>query len=281
MNVTDVFFNTGGLNWNAINTISNIVLVLALIIITGWYARQVRKQTILMEKNRMEKMILEEIRDVLTPNIRLLEKEIEAIEKREIFWCKRGEEGRFNKLTKIYVDVEYTGAFKDVFEKIHNLEKMFRSRDRSYKNLNRGYTQIEREIRTHDLEKSIENHIKEFNKLREEGKVMDSERVKTIVNYVINKGTPKRRPHTTELYIDFWDKYSDKLLKFRDTRRVKQLDKKIEDQLNRMKKLDSKILDKIKEKREEYRKEYSFNKYEIDPELKKTITNIFPNESVH
>jgi hypothetical protein len=47
MNASDIFFNNGQLNWDAISTISNIVLVLALVIITGWYARQVRKQTIL------------------------------------------------------------------------------------------------------------------------------------------------------------------------------------------------------------------------------------------
>ncbi len=38
--------------------------------------------------------------------------------------------------------------------------------------------------------------------------------------------------------------------------------------LNQLKELDSDLLDKIKEKREEYRKEYHFTKYEIDPKLK-------------
>jgi hypothetical protein len=278
MNVTDIFINNGQLNWDAINTISNIVLVAALVIVTCLYARQVRKQTILMEKDMMRNKILEEIQDVLTPTIYSLEKEIEAIKTNEIFWYKSREEGLFEGLFKIYGN---NGAFKDVFEKIPDLEEVFLSHDNLYSKLNGLYTEIEREIRTHDLEKSIENHITEFNKLKEEGKLMDSERVKTIVNCVINKWNPKRRPHTTELYIDFWDKYSDKLLEFRDTRRVKQLDKAIGDQLNLMKDLDSKILDKIKEKREEYRKEYSFTKYEIDPQLKETITNLSPNESVH
>ena len=281
MNTSDIFFNNGQLNWDAISTISNIILVLALVIITGWYAWQVRKQTILMEKDRMKNKILEEIQDVLNPHILLLEKEVDAIEKDEIFWSKGEAEGRFNKLYKIYVDVEYSGAFKDVFEKIPDLEEMFLSHDNLYSKLNGLYTQIEREIRTHDLEKSIENHITEFNKLREEGKLMDSERVMTIVNYVINKGNPKRRPHTPESYIDFWDKYSDSLLEFRNTPRVKELDKEIEKRLNQLKDLDGNLLDKIKEKREEYRKEYHFNKYEIDPQLKETITNLSPNESVH
>nr|QNO57643.1 hypothetical protein LLBILDAL_00002 [Methanosarcinales archaeon ANME-1 ERB7] len=47
MNTTDILFNTGQWNWDSISTISNIILVLARVIITRWYARQVRKQTIL------------------------------------------------------------------------------------------------------------------------------------------------------------------------------------------------------------------------------------------
>ena len=75
MNATEILFNNGQLNWDAISTISNSILVAALVIITGWYAWQVRKQTILMEKDRMRNKILEEIQDVLTPTINNLEKE--------------------------------------------------------------------------------------------------------------------------------------------------------------------------------------------------------------
>jgi hypothetical protein len=99
MNTTDILFNTGQWNWDAISTISNIILVTALVIITGWYAREVRKQTILMERDRRRNNILEQIQDVLTPTIYSLEKEIEAIEKSEIFWYKSREEGVFDELT--------------------------------------------------------------------------------------------------------------------------------------------------------------------------------------
>jgi hypothetical protein len=75
--------------------LSNIILVTALVLITGWYAWQVRRQTILMERDRRRNKILEEIKDVLTHTIYGLEKEIEAIEKNEIFWYKSGEEGRW------------------------------------------------------------------------------------------------------------------------------------------------------------------------------------------
>ena len=266
MNTTDILFNNGQLNWDAISTISNIILVTTLVLITWLYARQVRRQTILMEKDRMRNNILEEIKDVLTPTIYSLENEIEAIEKSEIFWYKSREEGIFDGLFKIYGN---SGAFKDVFGKFPDLEEMFLSHDNLYGKLNGLYTEIEREIRTPELKERLKNLVNTFNQSREEDKLrwdFDIERI--FGNYVINKGNPKRSPNTIEPRIDFWEEYRDKLLEFRNTPRVKELDKEIEKRLTQLKEFDGNLLDKIKEKREEYRKEYHFTTYEIDPKLK-------------
>ena len=267
MNTTDIFFNNGQLNWDAISTISNIILVAALVFITWRYARQVRKQTILMEKDRMKNKILEEIKDVLTHTIYSLEKEIEAIKKNEIFWYKSGEEGRFDELSKIYGN---SGAFKDVFGKFPDLEEMFLSHDNLYGKLNGLYTEIEREIRTPELKERLKNLVNKFNQSREEAYKLrwDSDLERIFGNYIINKKDPKRSPNTNEPRIDFWEEYRDKLLEFRNTPRVKELDKEIENRLTQLKELDSDLLDKIKEKREKYREEYQFTKYEIDPKLK-------------
>ena len=275
MNTTDIFFNNGQLNWDAISTISNIILVAALVFITWLYARQVRRQTILMEKDRMKNKILEEIQDVLTPTINHLEKETEAIKKNEIFWYKSGEEGIFEELSKIY---SYSGAFKDVFGKFPDLEEMFLSHDNLYGKLNGLYTEIEREIRTPELKERLENLLNTFyqskreeayeRKLTENAyKLRDNER-EGIFWWIINDWTPKRAIHTLEPRIDFWEEYRDKLLEFRNTSRVKELGKEIENRLNELKELDGDLLDKIKEKREKYREEHHFTKYEIDPKLK-------------
>ena len=267
MNTTDILFNNGQLNWDAISTISNIILVTALVLITGWYAREVRKQTILMERDRRRNNILEQIQDVLTPTIYSLEKEIEAIKKNEIFWYKSREEGIFEGLFKIYGN---SGAFKDVFGKFPDLEEMFLSHDNLYDKINGLYTEIEREIRTPELKERLKNLVNTFNQSREEAYklrwVSDLERI--FGNYVINKWNPKRSPNTIEPRIDFWEEYKDELLEFRNTPRVKELDKEIENRLTQLKELDSDLLDKIKEKREKYREEYHFTKYEIDPKLK-------------
>jgi hypothetical protein len=226
MNTTDIFFNNGQLNWDAISTISNIILVAALVFITWRYARQVRKQTILIEKDRMRNKILEEIQDVLTPTIYSLEKEIDAIKKNEIFWYKSRKEGIFDELSKIYGN---SGAFKDVIEKFSDLEKMCLSHDNLYDKLNGLYTEIEREIRTPELKERLKNLVNEFNQSREEAYksrwVSDLERI--FGNYVINKWNPKRSPNTIQPHIDFWEKYKDELLEFRNTPLLKNSIKKL------------------------------------------------------
>ena len=55
MNITDAFFNNEQLNWDAISTIFNIILVGALVIVTLWYAKQVKKQTEFMKIDRLVK----------------------------------------------------------------------------------------------------------------------------------------------------------------------------------------------------------------------------------
>ena len=155
---------------------------------------------------------------------------------------------------------------------------MFLSHDNLYDKLNELYTEIEREIITPELKERLKNLVNKFyqskreeayeRKLTENAyKLKDNER-EGIFWWIINNWTPKRTPHTLEPHVDFWEKYKDELLEFRNTRRAKELDKEIENRLNQLKELDSNLLDKIKEKREKYREEYHFTKYDIDPKLK-------------
>ena len=55
MNSTDVFFNNEQFNWDAVSVITNTILVLVLVFVTGWYAREVKKQTTFMKMDRVVK----------------------------------------------------------------------------------------------------------------------------------------------------------------------------------------------------------------------------------
>jgi hypothetical protein len=109
MNTIDILFNNGQLNWDAISTISNIILVAALVFITWRYAREVRKQTALIEKERERKVILERVHDFFTPTIHSLEQEIRAIQENKIYY-------------EIYPNISYiTGLSTLLPDKIENV----------------------------------------------------------------------------------------------------------------------------------------------------------------
>jgi len=257
--------NNWQLNWDAINTISNILLILALVGVTYWYARKVSEQTTLMIKDRKRNKILEEVQRVLTPISYNLTNEIEAIRGSKTFWYKPRETGILDNLFKFFYDkVEYNGAFKDVIEKFPYLEEKVISHDNLYDKLNELYTETEKEIRTPKLEKRLKVLVNEFNQSRQDPYKLRGDHLEKpefiFGNFIINKWEPERSPDSIEPHIDFWEENKGELLKFRNTPRVKEL--------GQLKELDEDILDKVREIREKYRKEYQFTDYEIDPRLK-------------
>ena len=278
MNITDIFCNNGQLNWDAIGVIINIILVAALVVITSWYAKKVSEQTELMVKDWGRNRTLEEVQDVLTPAIRFLGLEIKAIQDNEIFWYRdRSGEGRFDKgLSKRFDGNkrEWSAALIDIIGKNPSLETKFHSHNALYDKLNAFYAKIEGEVKTPELTERLKVLVSNFNESREEAYRLRAEVFDELepifVNYIINlRCSIERSPYTIQPRIDFWEKYRDELLKFRDTPQINELDKKIEGVLSQLKKLDEALLEKIKEIREEYRVKYNVTKYEIDPKLRK------------
>jgi len=234
MNITDIFFNNGQLNWDAINVISNIILVAALVGVTYWYAKKVSEQTELMVKDRERNKILEQVQDVLTPTIPILKAEIEAIPDNEITWYRdTSGEGRFNKgLSKLRYDnkKEWNATVRDVIKKSSGLENKFYSHDALYDKLNGIYAKIEGEVKTPVLTERLKVLVNNFNESRKEAYRFRGEDFgepeRIFGTYIINlKGPIKRSPNTIIPTFDFWEEYRDELLKFRDTPKIKELDK--------------------------------------------------------
>ena len=266
---------TGLLSWDALSTISNSILVLALVLVTYWYAKKVSEQTDLMIKDSERNKILEEVQVILTPVIHHLEKETEAIRDNKISWYRYTSGGYdFNiGLSKLFYDNKKECAVRDITGKFPDLDKMFSSHDSLYDKLNNLYTEIEREVKTPKLKERLKVLVNKFNESREEayrlrGEFFDKpERI--FGNFIINFRYPRERsPNTIQPHIDFWEEYRDELLKFRNTPRIEELDKEIEGILSQLRGLDGALLEKIAEIREKYRVKYNFTKYEIDPKLR-------------
>jgi hypothetical protein len=277
MNITDIFFNNGQLNWDAIGVISNFILVASLVCINWKYLKKLREQTKLMVKEWGRKIALEQVQDVLTPTIHFLKAEIEAIQDNKIFWYRdRSGEGRFDRrLSKFFYDnkKEWSATLRDFIGKNPSLENTFHSHNALYDELNEFYANIEGEVKTPELTERLKVLVNNFNEAREgayrlRAEVFD-ESEPIFGNYIINLRCPiVRSPDTIQPRIDFWEEYRDELLKFRDTPQIKELDKKIEGVLSQLKKLDEELLEKIEAIREDYRLKYNFTKYEIDPKLR-------------
>jgi hypothetical protein len=276
MNITDIFFNKGQLNWDAINVISNIILVAALVGVTYWYAKKVSKQTELMVKDRERNKILEVVQDVLTPSIHHLKKEIEAIQNNKILWSERGGVEEFGPM---YYGGDETikrlfnassPVFKDAIYKETDLERKFISHDNFREKLNDLYGKIKKEVITPEFEEGLQVLVNKLNESREGVKLVDNfDEVKRSIGYfIISKFTPERSTDSSMPLHDFWEEYRDELLKFRDTPPIKEFDKEIEGTLGQLKELDEALLEKIEEIREEYRVKYNFTKYKIDPKLR-------------
>ena len=279
MNSTEILYNNGQLNWDAIN----IVLLAALVLITVVSAREVRKQTRLMIKDRERNKVSEEVREGLTPAIEHIESEIDAIQNKKILWNRHTSGGcGFDRgLGKLFDSMRYgpvrplfdetsSGALTDILSKFSNLNGMFSSHDILIDELNRFYEEIEKEIKTPELKERLDEMTSEFNKGKSATYRLKGESIENSFRfygeYLINlEYTIKRSPNSIEPNIDFWEENQDELLKFRDKPHITEINEQISEKLIQLTELDEKLLKKLSKIREKYRKEYNFTDNEIEP----------------
>ncbi len=267
MYLSDIFFDKGQLNWDAIGVISNTVLVAALVVITYWYAKKVSEQTKLAVKDMERNKILEEVQDVLTPTIHHIGKEINALRGSKILWSEHEGLGKFgpgyggdDTIKRLFN--ASSSAFRDVIHKYPELRNKFNSHDDLRNKLSDLYSKIESEVRTDEFAERLHVLVNEFEKSREKVNL------KCVEYFVISKFTPEIRTDSPVALHDFWEEYKDELLKFRNTQQIKGLDNEIKGILSQLKELDAEILKRIEEIRDGCREEYNFTKYEIDPKLR-------------
>ena len=276
MNITDVFLINGQFNWDAVNTISNIILLFILVSITGWYAR---KQTNLMIKGQMRNKILGEVKDVLTPLIDNLIQEIEAIQNHKIFWHHYTSDvyGFNSGLTRFFYNEQYgsvkfifskkiNGTLRDVLTKFSELKSMLHSHDSLIDDLNKLYMEIEKEIKIPEIREQLIKMAQEFNREKSATyRLKTEDPYRFYSEYIINiEYEIKRNPNSIEPNIYFWEENQEKLLKFRDTKNITEISNQIHSKLIQLKEENQTNFKKVEEIREKYRKEYNFTDDELD-----------------
>lgn len=247
---------------------TNAFLVLALVVVTGYYAKKVSDQTNLMLQKEKRQMILEEIHSIIAPHITNLKSEIKVIQNHELYWLKIRGEGRFTNIFKILdFDFRESRIYSDFFEKHPEFQKKYLQHDDLFDKLNKLYCQLEGKIRIPKLKERLIELVNEFNNSREPAYVIrgeyESKPENIFGNFVINKYDTEKEPDTNEPHKDFWDEYKDELLKFRDVPGVKQLDGEIEKILKDYENLNKELLESLGEILDEYRKDYHFTEFEM------------------
>ena len=279
MDITKISYINGYLNWDAISTISNIILVAALVFITWLYARQVRKQTKFMELDRMRNKILEGVQYVLNPIIASLYSELETIKEGESF-CYSTQTGFGQEFSKFFnYEKDYSYAFRDIltFRDVsffHKLRGELLSNDELSNKLNELYSKIVEEItnefRIDKFKERLKGMLNEFN-LSNPDKIETDARAlnrfeELCRDYIICKcNSQDVYKAETELIANFMKKNKGELLKYRDLPRIDKLCKEIEETLKKFEESDRKLLERFQKRINKYRDEYRLNRKEISP----------------
>ena len=271
-NNTDIFFNMGQWNWDAISTISNIILVGALVCITWQYAKQIKGQTELMEKDRERNKILEGIRHVLTPSINNLILEIDEI--------TNGTRTHFGQQFNIFFDRKtyFSYAFWDIMEEFTNLPEKLHSNDELADKLNILYTKIEKEVtdkfESDKFHERLTDMVNSFNRSNSDALGTETRALFVLKNickeYIISEWDLSNNvPRVSEHENNFLKENKDELQRYKDLPIIKKLRKEIKVTSNELKKSNEDILEQFEKIITKHRKDYGFTEADMNPDITK------------
>lgn len=259
--------------------IINIVLVLALVLATCWYASQVKKQTDLTIKDLKRRPILDGIREFLLPISKDLENEIYNIKNHGFKFYKRNGISTINRIF-IFSDKKYGLGYakNDVFRNNPSLKKFVSEHDILYDNLIEIYKEIEKVlVNTIDIE-CLKKLMVEFNKKQEDViepllKRTDDNLIEYCTNSFINYEYYKKHGPSGNYDIKFIREFEEQILKCIDSDDLQKYREKEQDKLKELIDIDEKILDDIREMIRDYYNEYKLMENEI--ETPKQYTTIY------
>lgn len=247
----------------------NILLIFALVVVTAYYAKQVKNQTNLMLENEKRRMILDEVQYLLHPKIESLKSEIKRLKDRDLYWKRVHDKGKFETIFKFFKDYDPRESLvhRDFFEEYPDWEIKLYEHDRFYDKLNELYEEAEVEIRTQELSQRLIGMVSRFNEPRHDSYRLKGDHVTKpeilFGNYIINKYVVPERPEVIAPNNDFWKEHKDELLKVWETPKLKSLDEEIEKVLREFEKFDKDLLEELETILEKYRKKYNITETEI------------------
>lgn len=251
-----------------VSALINILLITALVIVTGYYAKKVRDQTELMRKDRERHQILDEVKKVLSPFILDLERDIENLRKGNYGWYYRRGEGKLGT-RKLEVWSEGGVALWDLINKNPALGEMITEHNKMIPYLEKELGKLSDKMLTPEFQKECETRAIEFNEKNKNryslGTDLSKIHFQVLANVINNRKILEKEEDTIDPFKDFYNEYSEVFFKARGDSRIKEQISQINSFAEKVKKAKEELKEKLEQIRERYRKEYNLNEEEMKP----------------
>ena len=262
------YLSNGQLNWDAINTIFNSVLLLALACITWWYASQVNKQTKLMNKEIKRGIVLDYIQNFLTPSSEYLNNEILSIKDNDFHFVGNNGKSKIAVIKK-FSDERPSFAKNDVFKKYPDLKNLFSEHDKFIDELIEIYEKIKETLENTIQIDCLKDLVEQFNnsKIEEANKLKGdaiNNPIKHFMEYLINYEYYKKHGSSGDFTLKFLKEFDVKIINCIKTD-LNELHEPKEMKLTQLIKKDGEILESAEEIIKVYRQEYYLSENEIAP----------------
>lgn len=251
-----------------VSALANILLVMALVLVTAYYAKKVQEQTEIMRKNRERHQILDEVKKILSPSILNLERDIEALEGGSFRWFfRQNGEGKLG-LGKLETYHEGKIALEDLINKNPGLGKSIAEHNRLIPTLEKELSKLADKMITPEFQKECETRAIEFNKNNQQPVVGDLSKIylQVLSNVINNRKILEKEEDHIDPFKDFYNENSKNFFKIREDPLVKEQLNQINSDGAKLKKAKEELNKKLNEIREKYRREYRLTEEELNPE---------------
>ncbi|UZE92483.1 MAG: hypothetical protein IB616_01335 [Methanosarcinales archaeon] len=237
-----------------VEALINIVLILALVSITAYYAHQVRKQTEIMREDRERPQIVELMKGIVTPFIHQLEVEIRSLEKGEYEWDHRGKRAKnVNKL------IGPERILNDLKRKSPPLKEKIENHNERCSILREKLENLDKAIYTREFEEKCRDRVAEHNKkyragnpeFLSDGLIKNSPEV--FVGHIIDN---RKELFSATRFHDFWRGHGAEFLEMRNRGDIKDKIDEIGSIAEELKSLSQEIKDDLEQLREKYSQKY-------------------------
>jgi len=260
-----IYLNNGELNWDAISTISNFILVSLLVVVAIYEANERTKS---MKKAQERIIVLDMIKNFLYPCLNEMKSNIQKINNNEFYWNQTNVKSQISFIQKIR-DSTYgkNYAKTDVFKKHHEFETLCSEYDKLHDEIIEVHDKIKITIEdTADndcLKKILDKFIQETGKNLEEARSdLVHYFIQGLVNLKIFQENENDNLYGNKTEIEFI-KFDRKIIDCINTNEYKELDKDRHIKIDLFADNINEIIEKCEEMIDYYRRAYHISEDEM------------------